>query len=225
MTHSSITSNPPVLPANRQNGACAYSSQLSVSIEASGSNCVAATTNKNSRSKTVGVRTCAVSTQFNALTEENGEAGAAVTTGHNGTALSLSHIHGAAVTTGKQSLSDAIGEKSIAAATGRDSTAQCKGEYSIAVATNNNAQSVASNNASVAVVSGYKSTAHATHETSVALSTGTNGEVSGVIGSALFLCERDENDAIVAVWAGIVGMNGIEPDKIYKLLNGIPTLS
>ena len=53
-----------------------------------------------------------------------------------------------------------------------------------------------------------------------AMSCGHLGKVSGCIGSALFLTERDKDLKIISVWSGIVGTNGVEPDVFYTLKNG-----
>ena len=61
-----------------------------------------------------------------------------------------------------------------------------------------------------------------------AYATGFNGRVSGNEGSALHLDERlfhlghDDHGKVIAVWAGIVGQNGIKPDTFYTLKDGQP---
>lgn len=51
---------------------------------------------------------------------------------------------------------------------------------------------------------------------------GYEGKAMGAKSNALFLVERDGNYNIVAVWAGIVGKNGIEPGIWYTLRKGKP---
>ena len=51
---------------------------------------------------------------------------------------------------------------------------------------------------------------------------GYDGRVSGKKGNALFLVERNDNYEIIAVWAGIAGKDGIEPDVAYHLVGGKP---
>ena len=54
------------------------------------------------------------------------------------------------------------------------------------------------------------------------MASGYMGRVSGSLGNALFLVERDDNYKIIAAWAGIVGQNKIKPDTFYFLKNGKP---
>ena len=54
------------------------------------------------------------------------------------------------------------------------------------------------------------------------MASGYGGSVSGAAGNALFLVERDDCYNIVAVWAGIAGRGGIDPDVFYTLRNGKP---
>jgi hypothetical protein len=51
---------------------------------------------------------------------------------------------------------------------------------------------------------------------------GYRGRASGKLGNALFLCERSDDMEIIAVWAGIVGRDGIEPHTFYMLRDGKP---
>ncbi len=55
-----------------------------------------------------------------------------------------------------------------------------------------------------------------------AMASGYEGRVMGSDGNALFLVERDTNYNIVAVWAAIVGRDGIKPHVWYTLKNGQP---
>ena len=60
------------------------------------------------------------------------------------------------------------------------------------------------------------------------MASGIAGKASGADGSALFLVERidnwgaDDHGKIIAVWAGIVGQDGIKPDTFYSLRDGKP---
>ena len=66
------------------------------------------------------------------------------------------------------------------------------------------------------------SPASATGDQGAAMASGYEGRVAGADGCALFLVERDDSYKIVAVWAGIVGREGIKPNAFYLLRNGKP---
>ena len=55
-----------------------------------------------------------------------------------------------------------------------------------------------------------------------AMASGNYGKARGKDGCALFLAERASNRAIVSVWAGIVGRDGIKADTFYRLQAGKP---
>ena len=55
-----------------------------------------------------------------------------------------------------------------------------------------------------------------------ATASGFNGKAQASEGSAIFLCERDENGEIAHVFAGIAGRDGIKPDTFYTLRDGKP---
>ena len=55
------------------------------------------------------------------------------------------------------------------------------------------------------------------------MASGWNGKAMAAEGCAIFLVERDdETDAILNVFAGIAGRDGIEPDAFYTLRDGKP---
>jgi hypothetical protein len=57
------------------------------------------------------------------------------------------------------------------------------------------------------------------------MASGNAGKASGVEGAALFLVERDDSYNILAVWAGIVGRDGIKAGKFYTLKGGKPVVA
>lgn len=75
------------------------------------------------------------------------------------------------------------------------------------------AESTATKDNQAASATGYRGAASAT---------GDQGRAKGADGNALFLCERNDQYEIIAVWAGIVGKDGIKPDTFYRLENGKP---
>ena len=70
--------------------------------------------------------------------------------------------------------------------------------------------------------SGDYGAATASGYSGAATASGYYGQVSGKDGCALFLVERGGNRAIINVWAGIAGRDGIKPDVFYQLKNGRP---
>ena len=99
----------------------------------------------------------------------------------------------------------ATGDRGAASATGDRGAASATGDRGAASAT------------------GYSGAASATGKHSVAMASGWNGKAMAAEGCAIFLVERDdETDAILNVFAGIAGRDGIEPDAFYTLRDGKP---
>ena len=80
----------------------------------------------------------------------------------------------------------------------------------------------ATGNRGAASATGDWGAASATGDWGAAMASGYEGKASGKPGNALFLCERNDEMEITAVWAGIVGSDGIEPDTFYMLRDGKP---
>ena len=81
------------------------------------------------------------------------------------------------------------------------------------VATENNEAATASGTRGAATASGYQGAATAS---------GWRGKARGSDGCAIFLVERDDEDIIMNVWAGIAGRDGIKADTFYRLVDGKP---
>jgi hypothetical protein len=128
----------------------------------------------------------------------------------------------AATNTGHWSAATNTGNRSAATNTGYRSAATNTGDWS--AATNTGYQSAATNtgNRSAATNTGYRSAATVEGKDSVAMASGYQGRVSGAMGCALFLVERNDDFEIIAAWAGIVGRDGIEPGTFYTLRDGKP---
>jgi len=107
--------------------------------------------------------------------------------------------------TGDQGAASATGVRGAASATGYQGAASATGYQGAASAT------------------GDQGAASATGERGAAMACGYAGRVSGADGNALFLTERDDDGNIIAVWAGIVGRDGIKAGVWYALKDGKPT--
>ena len=131
------------------------------------------------------------------------ERGASKTTGYSG-AASATGYRGAASATGYRGAASATGESGAASATGTSGAASATGYRGAASAT------------------GYRGAATATGISGAAMACGKCGKVKASKGSAMFLCERDDEWNIINVWSGIAGQDGIKPGTWYRLENGNP---
>jgi hypothetical protein len=150
-----------------------------------------------------------------------GYQGAASATGYQG-AASATGYQGAASATGYQGAASATGYQGAASATGTWGAASATGDQGAASATGDQGAASATGTWGAASATGDQGAASATGDQGAAMASGYEGKVSGADGNALFLVERDDDYNIVAVWAGIAGRDGIEPDTFYTLRDGKP---
>ena len=73
-----------------------------------------------------------------------------------------------------------------------------------------------------AIATGDVKAASATGYRGAAMASGRFGSAMASEGSAIFLCERDEDWNIINVFAGIAGQGGIKPLTHYRLTDGKP---
>ena len=107
-----------------------------------------------------------------------------------------------ATSTGNQSAATSTGDWSAATNTGNQSAATSTGDWSAATNTGDQSAATAGGKGSVAIVTGYKSKARAD------------------LGCAICICERDENNNLLAIKAAIVDGETIKADTWYMMVNG-----
>ena len=131
--------------------------------------------------------------------------------------------------TGNQSAATNTGYRSAATNTGDCSAATNTGNYSAATntgfqsaATNTGFQSAATNtgNYSAATNTGDRSAAVVNGECAVAIATGKRSKAKANLGSAIVICERDDNYNLIGIKAAIIDGENLKPDTYYTLVNG-----
>jgi len=155
------------------------------------------------------------------LSSATGRRGAASATGRR-RAASATGDSGAASATGEMGAASATGEMGAASATGFSGAASATGEMGAASATGRRGAASATGFRGAASATGDSGAASASGRRGAAIASGYDGKVLGSRGNALFLVERDADDNIASVWAGIAGRDGIKPDTWYRLENGKP---
>ena len=128
-----------------------------------------------------------------------------------------------ATATGDSGAASATGDNGAANATGGRGAASATGNRGAASATGNSGAASATGDSGAASATGDSGAASATGNSGAAMASGWNGKAMGAEGCALFLCDRDDDDNILHVWAGIAGRDGIEPLTWYSLQDGKPT--
>jgi hypothetical protein len=110
----------------------------------------------------------------------------------------------------------------VVKATERNQSATASGNYGAATASGNYGAATASGYSGAATASGNYGAATASGNYGAATASGRHGRAQGKDGCALFLVQRDDDRKITAVWAGIVGQDGIRADTFYRLQDGKP---
>ena len=111
-------------------------------------------------------------------------------------------------------------------ATGYRSASSATGNWSASSATGDQSASSATGYQSASSATGYRSAseikpdADGRHLHAVAIALGYQGRARAPVGSAIVLCERDDEGAILHIRASKVGENDIKPDVWYVLKNG-----
>ena len=120
----------------------------------------------------------------------------------------------------KGSTSRGVGK--CASSTGNRGAASSTGNYGAASSTGDYGAASSTGDQGAASSTGNYGAASSTGIQGAAMASGYGGRAMGAEGNALFLVERDTNYNIVAVWAAIVGRDGIKPHVWYTLKNGQP---
>jgi hypothetical protein len=108
----------------------------------------------------------------------------------------------AATNTGNWSAATNTGDQSAATNTGNWSAATNTGNWSAATNTGNWSAAAVGGNGSVAIATGYESKAKAN------------------VGSAIVVCERDDNYNLIGIKAAIIDGKNLKADTYYTLING-----
>jgi hypothetical protein len=188
---------------------------------ATGDRGAASATGDSGAASATGDSGAASATGYRGAASATGDSGAASATGDRG-AASATGDRGAASATGDSGAASATGDSGAASATGDRGAASATGDRGAASATGYSGAASATGDSGAASATGDRGAASATGYSGAALASGRFGRAMGADGCAIFLVERDMNWKIVAVFAGIAGRDGIEPNTWYTLEGGKP---
>ena len=183
---------------------------------------------KNASESNTGDQSAATNTGNWSAATNTGDQSAATNTG-NWSAATNTGDQSAATNTGDQSAATNTGYRSAATNTGSWSAATNTGNQSAATntgyrsaATNTGNWSVATNtgNWSVATNTGNWSAAAVGGNGSVAIATGYESKAKANVGSAIVVCERDDNYNLIGIKAAIIDGKNLKADTYYTLING-----
>ena len=188
--------------------------------ESNTGNWSAATNTGNwSAATNTGGRSAATNTGDQSAATNTGNWSAATNTGGRSAATNTGNWS-AATNTGDQSAATNTGNWSAATNTGDQSAATNTGDQS--AATNTGYRSAATNtgNWSVATNTGNWSAAAVGGNGSVAIATGYESKAKANVGSAIVVCERDDNYNLIGIKAAIIDGKNLKADTYYTLING-----
>ena len=162
-----------------------------------------AATNTGGRSAATntGNWSAATNTGDQSAATNTGDQSAATNTGYRSAATNTGSWS-AATNTGNQSAATNTGYRSAATNTGNWSVATNTGNWSVATNTGNWSAAAVGGNGSVAIATGYESKAKAN------------------VGSAIVVCERDDNYNLIGIKAAIIDGKNLKADTYYTLING-----
>ena len=174
---------------------------------------------KNASESNTGNWSAATNTGNWSAATNTGDQSAATNTGYRSAATNTGD-QSAATNTGNWSAATNTGYRSAATNTGDQSAATNTGDWS--AATNTGDQSAATNtgNWSAATNTGYRSAAAVGGNGSVAIATGYESKAKANVGSAIVVCERDDNYNLIGIKAAIIDGKNLKADTYYTLING-----
>ena len=174
---------------------------------------------KNASESNTGNWSAATNTGDQSAATNTGNWSAATNTGGRSAATNTGD-QSAATNTGDQSAATNTGNWSAATNTGGRSAATNTGDQS--AATNTGYRSAATNtgNWSVATNTGNWSAAAVGGNGSVAIATGYESKAKANVGSAIVVCERDDNYNLIGIKAAIIDGKNLKADTYYTLING-----
>ena len=146
----------------------------------------------------------------NASESNTGNWSAATNTGDQSAATNTGNWS-AATNTGDQSAATNTGDQSAATNTGYRSAATNTGSWSAATNTGNQSAATNTGDQSAAAVGGNGS---------VAIATGYESKAKANVGSAIVVCERDDNYNLIGIKAAIIDGKNLKADTYYTLING-----
>ena len=126
----------------------------------------------------------------------------------------------AATNTGDWSAATNTGYRSAATNTGYRSAATNTGSQSAATNTGNQSAATNTGDQSAATNTGYRSAAAVGGNGSVAIATGYESKAKANVGSAIVVCERDDNYNLIGIKAAIIDGKNLKADTYYTLVNG-----
>jgi len=127
-----------------------------------------------------------------------------------------------AATSGDYSPAATSGDRSPAATSGNYSHAATSGDHSPAATSGDHSPAATSGDRSHTATSGDYSPAEAKGKNSAAAAIGRGAKARAGKTGGVALAEYDNKGNLVAMFASLVGENGIEPDTWYRLENGGP---
>ena len=174
---------------------------------------------KNASESNTGNWSAATNTGNQSAATNTGGRSAATNTGDQSAATNTGN-QSAATNTGYRSAATNTGDQSAATNTGNWSAATNTGDQS--AATNTGYRSAATNtgNWSAATNTGDQSAAAVGGNGSVAIATGYESKAKANVGSAIVVCERDDNYNLIGIKAAIIDGKNLKADTYYTLING-----